>query len=141
MPQTMKTIQMTFAVLQIFSSPSKGREKIRRFMRKMGESCGIFTHVFRRAPKWFFLKKSVRTPYKWPLPKWKSYHFAMGEKIRKKAGGWKKFAELCGKWVNPAAYSHMRGSHWLMWSRHHSVFCPDGRTAKELGSSQTTTTT
>ena len=55
--------------------------------------------------------------------------------------GGKKFAELCGKWVNPAAYSHMRGSHWLMWSRHHSVFCPDGRTAKELGSSQTTTTT
>ena len=61
--------------------------------------------------------------------------------FREKEEGGKKFAELCGKWVNPAAYSHMRGSHWLMWSRHHSVFCPDGRTAKELGSSQTTTTT
>ena len=31
----------------------------------------------------------------------------MGEKIREKAEGGKKFAELCGKWVNPAAYSHM----------------------------------
>ena len=26
---------------------------------------------------------------------------------RKNLDGGKKFAELCGKWANPAAYSHM----------------------------------
>ena len=36
-----------------------------------------------------------------------------------------------GKWENPEAYSHA-WELWLMWSRHHSVQQPDGRTWKEL---------
>ena len=62
----MKTIQMTFVVSRFFFSQcSRWREKIRRVMRKMGESCGIFTHA------WEPLAHVVTTPFSL-LPGWQN---------------------------------------------------------------------
>ena len=57
---------MTFARMKIISfCNGRGREKIRRVMRKMGESCGIFTHA------WEPLAHVVTTPFSL-LPGWQN---------------------------------------------------------------------
>ena len=71
--EMMNTIQMTFAKMKIISFcngrkkswKGRGREKIRRVMRKMGESCGIFTHA------WEPLAHVVTTPFSL-LPGWQN---------------------------------------------------------------------
>ena len=52
---------------------------------------------------------SLGTIYKWPLPKWKSYYLAIGEKIREKAEGGKIFCRVMRKMGESCA-----GYFW-MW--------------------------